>query len=324
MDNSSSDEHARPRQPATNDVLSLIGNTPLLRLHRVEKLAGKPGVEIYAKAEYFNAGGSVKDRPALSMILDGEKRGLLVPEKTILDSTSGNTGIAYAMIAAAKGYRVCLCVPGNASEERKRTLRAYGAEVIFTDPIEGNDGATRKAHQLLEKNPDRYFMPDQYNNPANPQAHYETTGPEIIEQTGGRISHFVACMGTSGTLMGTSRRLREYNTDIKVIAVEPEAFHGIEGVKHMPTAIRPGIYNEAGHDDKLTVHTEEAYHLMRWLAKATGLLVGQSSGAAVLGALKVAQQIEEGVVVTILPDGGDRYLSTRVWEFEQNEATNHE
>lgn len=299
----------------TGDLLSLIGNTPLLRLTKVEELLGKRGVEIYAKAEWFNPGGSVKDRPALWMILDGERKGLLTPDKTILDSTSGNTGIAYALIGAVKGYRVKLVVPSNASEERKRILLAYGAEVVYSDPLKGSDGAIELAHQIYEENPEAYFMPDQYNNPANPQAHYETTGVEIWEQTKGRITHFVAGIGTSGTLMGTGRRLREFNPDVKIIAVEPDSgFHGIEGLKHMETAIKPGIYDPQFHDAKIPVSTEEAYEAVRWLARECGLLVGPSSGAALVGAIEVAKRLKEGVIVTVFPDSGDRYLSYQLWE----------
>ena len=297
------------------DLLSLIGNTPLLRLTKVEEILGKKGVEIYAKAEWFNPGGSVKDRPALWMILDGERKGLLTPDKTILDSTSGNTGIAYALIGAVKGYRVKLVVPANASEERKRILAAYGAEVVYSDPLKGSDGAIELAHQIYEENPEAYFMPDQYNNPANPQAHYETTGIEIWEQTKGRVTHFVAGIGTSGTLMGTGRRLREFNPDVKVIAVEPDSgFHGIEGLKHMETAIKPGIYDPHFHDAKIPVSTEEAYEATRWLARECGLLVGPSSGAALVGAIEVAKRLKEGVIVTVFPDSGDRYLSYQFWE----------
>lgn len=299
----------------TEDLLSLIGNTPLLRLTKVEELLGKKGLEIYAKAEWFNPGGSVKDRPALWMILDGERKGLLTPNKTILDSTSGNTGIAYALIGAVKGYKVKLVVPANASEERKRILDAYGAEVIYSDPLRGSDGAIELAHRIYDENPDAYFMPDQYNNPANPQAHYETTGVEVWKQTNGCITHFVAGIGTSGTLMGTGKRLKEFNSDIKIIAVEPDSgFHGIEGLKHMETAIKPGIYDPNFHDEKISVRTEDAYEAVRWLARECGLLVGPSSGAALVGVIETAKRLKEGVIVTVFPDSGDRYLSYRLWE----------
>lgn len=305
-----------PRMLVTTDnPLALIGNTPLLRLTKVEELLGKKGIEIYAKAEWFNPGGSVKDRPALWMILDGERKGLLTPDKTILDSTSGNTGIAYALIGAVKGYKVRLVVPANASEERKRILAAYGAEVIYSDPLKGSDGAIELAHRIYDENPDAYFMPDQYNNPANPKAHYETTGVEIWEQTNGNITHFVAGIGTSGTLMGTGKRLKEFNPDIKVIAVEPDSgFHGIEGLKHMETAIKPGIYEPDFHDAKIPVRTEDAYEAVIWLSRECGLFVGPSSGAALVGAIELAKRLKEGVIVTIFPDSGDRYLSYRLWE----------
>ncbi len=310
-----SDTHLSRPLVTVDNPLALIGNTPLLRLTKVEEWLGKKGVEIYAKAEWFNPGGSVKDRPALWMIQDGERQGLLTPEKIILDSTSGNTGIAYALIGAVKGYRVKLVVPANASAERKRILASYGAEVIYSDPLKGSDGAIELAHKIYRQKPNAYFMPDQYNNPANPKAHYETTGLEIWEQTQGRITHFVAGIGTSGTLMGTGRRLREFSPDVKVIAVEPDSgFHGIEGLKHMPTAIQPGIYDPDFHDEKISVRTEDAYEAMRWLAKESGLLVGQSGGAALVGVIVLAKRLKEGIIVTVFPDSGDRYLSTRVWD----------
>ncbi|MCS7225266.1 MAG: PLP-dependent cysteine synthase family protein [Armatimonadetes bacterium] len=296
-------------------VLDLIGKTPLVHLPALEQLSGNPSVQIYAKAEWFNPGGSVKDRPALYMIKDGEERGLLTKEKTILDSTSGNTGIAYSLIAAVKGYKVKLVVPANASPERKKMLLALGAEVIYSDPLKGSDGAIERAHQIYEEDPDRYYMPDQYNNPANPLAHYETTGPEIWEQTGGRVTHFVAGIGTSGTLIGTGKRLKEYNPDIEVIAVEPDApFHGIEGLKHMASAIKPGIYDPTFPDRIIPVATEVAYEAMRWLAQKCGLLVGQSAGAAAVATVQLARCLSSGVIVAIFPDGGDRYLSSRVWD----------
>jgi cysteine synthase B len=249
------------------------------------------------------------------MIEEGERSKVLTRDKVILDSSSGNTGIAYALIGAVKGYRVELAVPRNVSQERKRILQAYGAHVIYTDPLAGSDGAIREAHRRYEANPEKYFMPDQYNNPANWWAHYDTTGPEIIEQTKGRITHFVAGVGTSGTLMGTGRRLREFNPRIQIAAVLPaEDLHGIEGLKHMETAIVPGIWNEQFPDLKLVVRTEEAYTMARRLALEEGILVGQSGGAAVYGALQLARQISEGVIVTILPDAGDRYFSTGLWE----------
>jgi cysteine synthase B len=293
------------------DLLELIGNTPLIRLRRIGREF--PNVEIYAKAEWFNPGGSVKDRPALKMIEVAEQRGELTKDKVILDSTSGNTGIAYAMIGSVKGYRVELVIPANVSEERKKIVTAYGANIIFTSPLEGSDGAQREARRLKEENPDKYYMPDQYNNEANPLAHYETTGPEIIEQTEGRITHFVAGIGTGGTLMGTGRRLKEFNPDIQVIAVEPaQSLHGLEGLKHMPSSIVPGIYDRSFHDDLISVETEDGYAMARRLALEEGLFVGHSSGAAMVGALVVASRIKRGVIVTVFPDGGDRYLSTHV------------
>jgi cysteine synthase B len=293
--------------------LEQIGHTPLLRFVNITKEFDR--VEIYGKAEWFNPGGSVKDRPALRMIEDGERSGALTRDKVILDSSSGNTGIAYALIGAVKGYRVELAIPRNVSRERKRILQAYGAHVIYTDPLAGSDGAIREAHRRYQADPEKYFMPDQYNNPANWQAHYDTTGPEIIEQTQERLTHFVAGVGTSGTLMGTGRRLREFNPRIQIAAVLPaEDLHGIEGLKHMETAIVPGIWNEQFPDLKLTVRTEDAYTMARRLALEEGILVGQSGGAAVYAALELARQIPEGVIVTILPDAGDRYFSTGLWE----------
>ena len=290
------------------DILSRIGNTPLLRLARIT--AELPGIEIYAKAEYFNPGGSVKDRAALGMILDGERTGKLTHDKVILDSTSGNTGIAYAMIAAVKGYRVVLCLPGNASRERKRILNAYGAWVVLTDPAEGSDGAIRKCREMYEADPGRYYYPDQYNNPANWKAHFEGTGPEIIEQTGGRITHFVAAMGTSGTFMGTSRRLKRDLPEVKCISAQPSSgFHGLEGLKHMPTAIVPGIYDPALPSRTEFVATEDAEEAVRRLAKQTGLFVGWSSGAAIVAAERVLSA--HSLVVVIAPDAGTRYLSER-------------
>ena len=267
------------------------------------------------KAEWYNPGGSVKDRPALWMIRDGEKSGKLSPGKVILDATSGNTGIAYAWIGASLGYKVKLCMPKNASEERKRILRAYGVEVVLTDPGEGSDGAIREARRLYDKDPELYFYPDQYTNPANPQAHYESTAPEIWEQTEGEISHFVAGLGTSGTFVGTSKRLKEYNPEIKVISFEPDSpFHGLEGMKHMASAIVPEIYDPTLADENLGASTEKAYEMVKRLAREEGILVGLSSGAAVTTSLRVAQELESGVIVTVLCDGADKYLSENFWE----------
>jgi S-sulfo-L-cysteine synthase (O-acetyl-L-serine-dependent) len=298
---------------AVSSVLEQIGNTPLLRFMNISKEFDR--VALYGKAEWFNPGGSVKDRPALRMIEEGERSGVLTRDKVILDSSSGNTGIAYALIGAVKGYRVELAVPRNVSRERKRILQAYGAHVIYTDPLGGSDGAIREAHRRYEADPEKYFMPDQYNNPANWQAHYDTTGPEIIEQTKGRLTHFVAGVGTSGTLMGTGRRLREFNSQIQLAAVLPaEDLHGIEGLKHMETSIVPGIWDEQFPDLKLVVRTEDAYTMARRLAIEEGILVGQSGGAAMAAALELARQLSEGTVVVILPDAGDRYFSTGLWE----------
>ncbi len=295
------------------DLLQRIGNTPLLRLRRVTR--GLPeGVEVCVKAEWFNPGGSVKDRPVLRMIEDAERAGLLTPDKVLLDSTSGNAGIAYAMIGAAKGYRVKLVMPANASEERKRMIRAYGAELVFSDPLEGSDGAILLARRIQEEDPDRYFKPDQYNNPSNWKAHYDTTGPEILAQTEGRLTHFVGTLGTTGTVVGVGRRLREFNPEVEVVAVEPDSpLHGIEGLKHIASSIRPGIYDPSVHHRKVGVSTEAAYAMARRLAREEGMFVGASTGAAVWAALQVAQELREGLVVALAPDGGDRYLSTALW-----------
>src|SRR5579885_3551695 len=304
------------RPPAT-DLLSVIGNTPLLRLERVAR--DFPGIKIYAKAEYFNPGGSVKDRPALNMILDGERSGKLNPSRTILDATSGNTGIAYAMIGAARGYKVKLCIPANASIERKRILKAYGAEMVFSDPGEGSDGAIRLCRKIYEADPDAYFYPDQYNNPANWKAHFETTGPEIIQQTGGRITHFVTSMGTSGTFVGVTRRLKRDLPEVKCYSAQPATgFHGLEGLKHMPTAIVPGIYDESLADGNFWLETEDAYAMVRRLAREEGLLVGISSGcnvhAATLLARELAERGESATIVTILCDSAEKYLSEQFWD----------
>ena len=296
-----------------DSILDRVGNTPLIRIHLFEE--SHPGVEFYAKAEWFNPGGSVKDRPAKRMIEEAEKSGELTHDRVILDSTSGNTGIGYAMVAAAKGYRLRLVMPQNVSQERIETVRAYGGEIVFSDPAEGSDGAILVAHAMLEKDPDRYYMPDQYNNPNNPLAHYHTTAPEIIEQTAGRITHFVAGLGTSGTVVGAGRRLHEHNPDIRVVAVQPSSgWHGLEGLKHIPTAIRPGIYDEGVHDLLVDVETEDAYDLARRLARGEGILSGHSCGAALWGAAEVTRGLEAAVVVMIFPDGGDRYLSGGLYQ----------
>ncbi len=296
---------------APASLLDLIGNTPLIKL---ANLVANPRVEIYGKAEWANPGGSVKDRPALNMILEGERSGALTRDKTIIDATSGNTGIAYAMIAAARGYRVKLCLPKNASEERKRILEAYGAELVLTDPLAGSDGAILAVREIVAAEPDRYFYPDQYNNPANWRAHYETTGVEIFEQTGGRVTHFVAGLGTSGTFVGAGRRLRELKPEVKLISMQPDSpFHGLEGLKHMETAIVPGIYDPELADEEIEVNTEEAHEMVKRLARREGWFVGISSGANVVAAMRVAERIDEGVIVTILCDDASKYLSEQFW-----------
>jgi cysteine synthase B len=293
-------------------ITRLIGSTPLLRVRLFEREF--PRVEVYAKAEWFNPGGSVKDRAALSMIEDGERRGALTREKTIIDSTSGNTGIAYALIGAAKGYSVKLVMPGNVSAERKALVTAYGATIVYSDAGEGSDGAIRLVRDLVAKDPELYFYPDQYSNPANPRAHYEGTAVEILEQTAGRITHFVAGLGTTGTFVGTSRRLKEHDASIRRIAVEPEdSFHGLEGLKHLPTAIVPKIWDSSLADEVWGCPTEAAYDIARSVARTEGLLVGHSSGAALWAVRKLAAMIGEGVVVTVFPDSGDRYLSTGLY-----------
>jgi S-sulfo-L-cysteine synthase (O-acetyl-L-serine-dependent) len=307
---------ASPNSPAVehppSGVLDLIGRTPLVRLYRFERET--PGVELYAKAEWQNPGGSVKDRAAARMILDGEASGALTRDKIILDATSGNTGIAYAMVGAARGYRVTLCLPDNASLERKLMLRALGAELVLTNPLEGTDGAIREARRMHAAEPDRYFYPDQYNNDGNWRAHYDTTAPEIIEQTSGRLTHFVAGLGTSGTFVGTGRRLRRFNPNIKLISFQPDGpFHGLEGLKHMESAIVPGIYDPSLADEDLRVKSERAYDLVRRLAREEGLLAGISSGAALAASLDVARRLDTGVIVTIFPDGAEKYLTDSFW-----------
>ena len=304
---------AIPGLPRTaSSIVDLIGNTPLIRLSGFE--AGLRNVELYAKAEWKNPGGSVKDRPAARMIADGERSGALTRDKIILDATSGNTGIAYAMIGAARGYRVRLCVPENVTPERKRILRAFGAEIVFTDPMQGSDGAILRVKQMYAESPDQYFYPDQYNNPGNWRSHYDTTAPEIFEQTAGRLTHFVAGLGTSGTFVGAGRRFREYNPAIRLISVQPDSpLHGLEGLKHMETAIVPGIYDRTLADEDLGVSTEEAFELTRQLARA-GLFVGISSGANLAGALRVARRTVDAVIVVVFCDGGEKYLSERFWE----------
>jgi cysteine synthase B len=297
------------------NVLDCIGNTPLLRF---ERLGDKfPNAEFYGKAEWFNPGGSVKDRPALEMIREAERTGPLQPGQTILDATSGNTGIAYAMVAAASGYRVKLCLPASASEERKKILAAFGAELIFTPGDEGSDGAILRAREIIAAEPGKYFYPDQYGNPSNWRAHYKTTANEIWAQTAGRITHFVAGLGTSGTFVGVTRRLKELNPAIRFISLQPDAaFHGLEGWKHMATAIVPEIYDAKLADQNLTVKTEDAYRLVKRAAREEGLLLSPSSAAALEGCFQVAAALkpdERAVIVTILPDSGTKYLSERFW-----------
>jgi cysteine synthase B len=302
-------------QPASS-LLEQIGNTPLLRLAKLD--AEYPGVQIYGKAEFFNPGGSVKDRAANNMILDGERTGRLTRDRILLDATSGNTGIAYAMIGAIKGYKVKLCLPGNASHERKQILKNFGAEMVFSDPAESSDGAIRLCREIYEADPDRYFYPDQYNNPANWRAHFDGTAVEILEQTSGAITHFVACMGTSGTFTGNSRRFKRDVPGVQCISAQPSSgFHGLEGLKHMPTAIVPGIYDETLADDNLWIETEDAYRMTRWLGQNEGLLVGMSSGANVHAASEVARRLakehRDGLIVTVLCDGATKYLSDPFW-----------
>src|SRR5438094_3328755 len=295
------------RAPGSS-VFDMIGRTPLVRLHQFER--ERPGVELYAKAEWQNPGGSVKDRAAARMILEGEASGALTRDRIILDATSGNTGIAYATVAAARGYNVKLCVPDNASHERKLILRALGAELVLTDPLEGTDGAIREARRLHAAEPERYFYPDQYNNDANWRAHYDTTAPEIIEQTSGKLTHFVAGLGTSGTFVGTGRRLRKFNPAIKLVSFQPDSpFHGLEGLKHMASAIVPGIYDPTLADEDLRIDTERSYHIVRRLAREEGLLAGISSGAAVAAMLEVAGRLDGGIIVTVFPDGAEKYLN---------------
>ncbi|MCX6596499.1 MAG: cysteine synthase family protein [Acidobacteria bacterium] len=297
-------------------LLENIGNTPLIRLETLT--ADLPGIEIYGKAEFMNPGGSVKDRAGLNMVLDGERTGRLTKARTILDSTSGNTGIAYAMIGASRGYKVKLCLPANASSERKQMMRAYGAELVLTDPDRGSDGAILKCREIYEEDPDRYFYPDQYSNPANWKAHFETTAVEIMNQTAGRITHFIACMGTSGTFMGTTRRLRRDMPQVTCISAQPSSgFHGLEGLKHMPTAIVPAIYDASLADENYWIETEDAYDMTRLVGRTEGVLVGISAGANLSAARRLAERLyaekKPAVIVTILCDGAAKYLSEPFW-----------
>jgi S-sulfo-L-cysteine synthase (O-acetyl-L-serine-dependent) len=300
-------------------VLDLIGNTPLLRFAKVTEAISP--VDVVAKAEWYNPGGSIKDRAALNMILDGERRGLLTKDKILIEATSGNTGIAYAMIAAERGYRVKLALPKNATIERKQCMLAYGAELILTDPTGGTDGAQRYVRQLVDANPNQYFYPDQYNNQANWKAHYETTAMEIWRQTDGRVTHFVTGVGTSGTFMGVTRRLKELNPAIQCISMQPDGpLHGLEGLKHMATALVPGIFDPSIADDQIEVATEDAHQMVLQLARQEGLLVGVSSGANMVAAMQVAKKVREGVVVTIFCDSAAKYLSEDFWREADSQA----
>jgi S-sulfo-L-cysteine synthase (O-acetyl-L-serine-dependent) len=308
-----------PARKLGSKLLDTIGNTPLLRLERLGREF--PGIELLAKAEWFNPGGSVKDRAAVSIVRAGRSSGQFKVGQRLLDSTSGNTGIAYAMIGAAEGFGVTLCVPKNASEERKRILKGYGVEIIYTDPAEGSDGALRKAHELYAAAPGKYFYANQYGNDANWRAHYRGTANEIWEQTDERVTHFVAMLGTSGTFVGTSRRLKELNPKIRCISLQPDSpFHGIEGAKHMATAIVPAIYDPELADEDLGISTEDAHAMVKRLAREEGLLVGISGGAAVVGGLRVARELanagQEAVIVMVLPDSADKYMSERFWDEE--------
>ena len=307
-----------------SSVYALIGNTPLVRLEKISR--DLPGIRLLAKAEWTNPAGSVKDRPAASIVQDAQARGLLVPGKTLLDATSGNTGIAFAMLGAALGFPVHLAMPSNVSPERKRILKAYGAIIDWTDPDQSSDGAIRRARELAGNHPDRFFYADQYSNDANWLAHYRTTAPEIWSQTAGQVTHFVAGLGTSGTFMGTSRRLKELNPAIQAISFQPDSpFHGLEGMKHMASAIVPAIYNPHLADRNLEVETEAAYAMARRLAREEGLLVGISAAAAVVASLQIAREEaaagRSGVIVTILPDNADKYLSERFWDEPEPEAS---
>ena len=292
-------------------VTDLVGRTPMVRIHS----HGLLGVEIYAKLESFNPGGSVKDRPALRMIQEGLKSGKLTKNKSILDATSGNTGIAYAMIGAAMGYKVVLAVPANVSEERKRILKSFNAEVHYSSEMDGSDGAIILAREIYKQNPEKYFIPDQYNNPENPKAHMLSTAEEIMEHLKDKITHFAAGIGTSGTLIGTGKRIREIKPSVKIVALEPsQPFHGLEGLKHMASSIVPGIYDTKAYDQHIDIDTDESYEWVKTLARKEGILAGLSSGGAMAGCVQLAKEIKKGCIVTIFPDSGDKYLSTRVWE----------
>jgi S-sulfo-L-cysteine synthase (O-acetyl-L-serine-dependent) len=301
------------RHRRIESIIEAVGNTPLVRLRNLEKEA--PGVELYLKLEYANPGGSVKDRPALQMFLDAIEDGRMTRERTLIDATSGNTGVAYSLIGAALGYKVALVMPSNVSKARKDITKAFGTELIFSDPMEGSDGAIRRVRKLVAERGDAYFYPDQYSNPSNPRAHYLGTGREILEQVGDRITHFVAGLGTSGTMMGTTRRLKEHTRPITCVAVEPaEALHGLEGLKHMGSSLVPNIYDAGVPDEILPVGTDDGWDMSDRLAAEEGLHVGHSTGANVSGAMAVAKRIGEGCVVTIACDRGDRYFAPMKWE----------
>ncbi len=308
------DAASPPRRPRKVDgIVELVGNTPLVEVRRITRGLSR-SVRVLAKLEGFNPGGSVKDRPALGMIRDAIDTGRLKPGRTIIDSTSGNTGIAIAMIGAALGYPVRLVVPANVSEERKNIIRLFGAEIVYSDPLEGSDGAIRLCRKIVAEDPEAYFKPDQYFNPMNSQAHYETTGPEIYRQTEEGITHFVAGIGTGGTVMGVGRFLKERDPRIRVIAAEPDSeMHGLEGLKHMASSIVPGIYHEDALDLKVPVSTEDAYEMVYRLSREEGLLVGQSSGAAMVAAMDIARRLTHGTVVAVFPDFGARYMTTNLW-----------
>lgn len=304
-------------QEQEQTLLARIGNTPMVEIRRLFR---SDRIRIFAKLEWFNPGGSVKDRAAYNIIRTAEESGELTPAGIIIDSTSGNTGIAYAMIAAAKGYRVLLAVPGNASSERKKILRAYGAEIILTDPLEGSDGALRAIRELYQKAPQKYFYANQYNNDANWKAHYQTTAVEIYRELDGEITHFVAGLGTSGTFMGTTRRLQEFDRRIRAISFIPDSpLHGLEGLKHMPTAIVPKIYDGTLADQNLEISTEAAHAMVLRLVREEGLFAGVSSGAALAAALEVARNIDRGTIVTVFPDGGDKYLLEEFWNVKNTD-----
>ncbi len=310
-------QHDEPVRKTKKSILELVGNTPLVKLEKSlpDDIREKP-VEIYAKLESYNPGGSVKDRPATRMIVEAIQSGKLTKDKVILDATSGNTGIALAMVGTALGYQVELAMPSNVSEERKRIIQAYGAKIHFTDPLQSTDGAILYVRKLVEKYPDKFYYIDQYNNDANWKSHFYSTAVEIWEQTNHKITHFIAGIGTGGTIMGTGRRLKIFNPDIQVIGVQPDSpFHGIEGLKYIETSIKPGIFDENRLDRTMFIDTDSAYERARELARKEGIFVGQSSGAAFEAALRLAREIDEGTIVFICPDGGEKYLTTALWEF---------